>query len=312
MTPAMLLRNLRVIAFRPVFVEITGSIKAALLLSQALYCQQKVGPGVKWHKTYENWKIETGLSRHELDAARELCKGLLPSERKGMPPKTYYWLDLELLASKLSETGFAAGTIFVPSSCPESDAPRYESRSFTSTCTKEEQEHTKKTIADDPTKPGNRDNAIALVRLFDETFKTYKKQRTAKELKKELEAAQGLLASLEASDVIALARCCARDPFAPSRGRASNLQKMLANLETLRSVYVLRAPSVHEQKPTGDIRFSYPGDPLKTYRETITEWNHWLELCKESGQDPFQNGLQPPIPPEDGNWDVPMKRENEL
>jgi len=315
MTPAMLLRNFRVIAFRPVFVEITGSIKAALLLSQALYHQEKAGVGNKWHKTYESWQIETGLTRHELDMARELCKGLLPSERKGMPPKSYYWLNLELLASKLSETGITAGTDSVPSSCPPAGLPRYENRTLTNTSTIDEQGHTKKNTADDPIQPQKRDKAIVLVRDFEQAFPTYKKKRTLKEVQKELQAADALLHSIEASEVIRIAQCCAADTFPPSRGRASNLQTMFANLEKLRSVYPAPssglATSIYSQKPTGQISYKLPGVPLLTYREALANWNIWVAGCKARGADPH-DGVEEPLPPEDGNWDVPMKREGEL
>lgn len=101
------------IAFQRCFVELTGSITGALLLSQAVYWQNrcKTDDGF-WWKTQEQWTAETGMSRHELDSARKACKAFLISDRRGAPAKTWYKVDadqleaaVELQQSSLPDSG---------------------------------------------------------------------------------------------------------------------------------------------------------------------------------------------------------------
>lgn len=94
----------RPIAFQRSFVELTQSITGALLLSQAVYwqlrCKSEDG---FWWKTYEEWGEETGMSRKELDSARKHCADFLISERRGIPAKNFYRVNVEVLQSRLSE-----------------------------------------------------------------------------------------------------------------------------------------------------------------------------------------------------------------
>ena len=61
----------RPIAFHRCFVTLTGSVTAALMLSQALYWQRRCKePEGWWYKTLEEWTEETGLNRRETEAAR--------------------------------------------------------------------------------------------------------------------------------------------------------------------------------------------------------------------------------------------------
>lgn len=95
----------RPIAFHRPFVALAGSITAALMLSQALYWQRRSEGW--WWKTGADWMDETGMTRHELDAARKrlVDLGLLKTELRGMPAKTHYQLDLDRLSSSLLESG---------------------------------------------------------------------------------------------------------------------------------------------------------------------------------------------------------------
>lgn len=83
----------RPIAFHRAYTEITGCVTGALFLSQAVYWQQVVGDGW-WWKTMEDWAKETGMVRKELETARASCSSVIEWERRGVPAKTFYRVDL--------------------------------------------------------------------------------------------------------------------------------------------------------------------------------------------------------------------------
>lgn len=98
----------RPVAYIPALATITGSVKAALLLSQLLYWYGK-GKWGKWtYKTIEELKIETGLSRKEQDTAIGKLKSLniLEVELKGIPRRRFFKISLDviykLISSKLT------------------------------------------------------------------------------------------------------------------------------------------------------------------------------------------------------------------
>jgi hypothetical protein len=101
----------RPIAYHRVFVTLTGSVKAAIMLSQALYWQprakQKDG---WWYKSAEEWEEETGLTRHEQQTARKDCEKYLLSDLRGVPATLYWKVDEEALSTALfdenSKTSF--------------------------------------------------------------------------------------------------------------------------------------------------------------------------------------------------------------
>lgn len=117
----------RPIAYQPVYRRITGSTVAAVMLSQAIYWQQRVPehrpegcPGPDWwHHTRDEWELETGLSRHEQDTAKkQLVKsGVLSVRRAGLPALTYYRVDTAILVKKIEEYHQFAG--LRPSSQPD-------------------------------------------------------------------------------------------------------------------------------------------------------------------------------------------------
>lgn len=86
----------RPIAFHRVFVTLTGSVTAALMLSQAIYWTRRTSDEEGWFwKTQDEWEKETGLTRYEQEAARERLRalGFWKEERKGMPSKLYFRVD---------------------------------------------------------------------------------------------------------------------------------------------------------------------------------------------------------------------------
>jgi len=70
----------RPIAFHRIFVTLTGSVTAALMLSQAVYWSKtgrKKGPWDGWFwKSADEWQEETGLSRREQETARKKLQQL--------------------------------------------------------------------------------------------------------------------------------------------------------------------------------------------------------------------------------------------
>ncbi len=95
---------LRSIAFKPAYVELTKSINAALFLSQAIYWQRK-NTEKYFFKTMKEWKIETGLSEWQQEGARKTLRKMRwwKEEKRGMPAKLFFKVDLQELEKALSE-----------------------------------------------------------------------------------------------------------------------------------------------------------------------------------------------------------------
>ncbi len=95
----------RPIAFHRCFVSLTGSVNAALMLSQALYWQRRNEDGKWWFQTREKWTDETGLTRDEQETARKRLSRLAfwKEELQGIPAKLYFFVDMELLMQLLSD-----------------------------------------------------------------------------------------------------------------------------------------------------------------------------------------------------------------
>lgn len=107
LSPDLLLGLLnRPIAFHRVFVDLTGSVTAALLLSQAMYWQSRLPPARDgwWYKSRDDWQRETGLARREQESARKRLRELniLEEDRAGVPARLWYRIDLRRLAVLLS------------------------------------------------------------------------------------------------------------------------------------------------------------------------------------------------------------------
>lgn len=90
----------RPIAFHRVFVTLTGSVNAAIMLSQAYYWSDKGQDPAGWfYKTMKDWEEETGLSRTEQDNARKklLTTNFWHEDRRGVPAKLFFRVDTEAL-----------------------------------------------------------------------------------------------------------------------------------------------------------------------------------------------------------------------
>lgn len=100
----------RYVAYYPTLASVTGSPKAALMLGHAMYMtrvvmeKQPARAGWFW-KTSAEWKQATGLTVRELETARRtlVTAGVLSEERRGMPAKLWFRVNLDELAKGLCE-----------------------------------------------------------------------------------------------------------------------------------------------------------------------------------------------------------------
>jgi hypothetical protein len=116
------------VAFYPRLADLSASVTAALLLGQCLYWtrgvlrQQPDRNGWFW-KTSSEWRRETGLTRREQDSARRRLRalGLLTEQRRGMPAKRWFRVDLEVLGRQLGRASSGSCDRWV---CNETDLNR--------------------------------------------------------------------------------------------------------------------------------------------------------------------------------------------
>ena len=99
----------RPIVFHRCLAELTGSVTAGLMLSQAVYWTERTGDPDGWFwKTQDDWFEETMLGRKEQETARrrlrEVANGQLWIEQlRGIPAKLFYRIDLGVLERLLTE-----------------------------------------------------------------------------------------------------------------------------------------------------------------------------------------------------------------
>lgn len=96
----------RPIAFHRCLVDLTQNVAGALLLSQAIYWQNRCpSEDGWWFKTAEDWLDETGLHRKEFESARRSCASFLEHERRGIPAKCFYRVKEDEVQTRLSVLG---------------------------------------------------------------------------------------------------------------------------------------------------------------------------------------------------------------
>lgn len=105
----------RPIAFQRPFVDVCGSVTAALMLSQAVYWANRCNThndGKRWfYKSQSEWQSETGLSRYEQEGARKILRGLgiLEEKKQGIPAKLYFSVNFSKLRDALMSSPKDAG-----------------------------------------------------------------------------------------------------------------------------------------------------------------------------------------------------------
>jgi hypothetical protein len=106
----MQLAEERPVAYYPKLVKVTGSVNAAIFLSQLGYWTPKAADPDGWvYKTQAEWETETGLSRWEQETARRQLRerGVLSEIKRGMPARLFFQIDVEALTATWEEA-FAA------------------------------------------------------------------------------------------------------------------------------------------------------------------------------------------------------------
>ena len=98
----MQLAEERPVAYYPKLVKVTGSVNAAILLSQLGYWTPKAADPDGWvYKTQVEWEAETGLTRWEQETARRQLRdrGIVVEVKRGMPARLFFQIDVEALTS---------------------------------------------------------------------------------------------------------------------------------------------------------------------------------------------------------------------
>ena len=92
----------RPIAFQRCLVLLTDNVAGALLLSQAIYWQNRCDSDDGWWwKTGKEWFEETGLKRYEFEAARRSCAKFLKHQLRGVPATSFYRVEIAGLQTSL-------------------------------------------------------------------------------------------------------------------------------------------------------------------------------------------------------------------
>jgi len=95
------------VSFHRCLVTITGSVTAALMLSQAITWTELLTPEANgWFcKSQADWVEETGLSRWEQATARRLLRGysLLEERKCGIPPRLWFRVNQQRLWQALRQ-----------------------------------------------------------------------------------------------------------------------------------------------------------------------------------------------------------------
>ncbi|ADP96446.1 hypothetical protein [Marinobacter adhaerens] len=94
----------RPIAFNRAFVDLGLGMCGAMMLSQSLYWRTRTrNPDGWFYKSQAEWQDETGMTRREQETARRrLTKaGFLQEDRKGVPARLYFRVDIEAVEAAL-------------------------------------------------------------------------------------------------------------------------------------------------------------------------------------------------------------------
>jgi len=89
-----------------VFIEITGDIKSALLLSQCVYWSDRTKRvDGYFYKSSKEWQSEIGLTRHEIEHAREVLEklGFLQTKliKANNAPTVHYSIDMDAVTNSI-------------------------------------------------------------------------------------------------------------------------------------------------------------------------------------------------------------------
>lgn len=117
----------KVIAFHPVYAQITGSLNAGLFLSQALYWTRTPPTPDRdgwFYRTADQWKGDTYLSRKEQASVRKrlVDLGILEEDLRGIPATLWFRLNLDrivdLVISQSDGDIYSSETSLAPKESP--------------------------------------------------------------------------------------------------------------------------------------------------------------------------------------------------
>jgi hypothetical protein len=103
--------NQRPIAVYPIYIKLTGSVTSGLLLSQIMYWYSAVN-GRAFYKSDTEIMEETMLTANELRSAKLRLKSLsfMNMYLKGVPARTHYEIDADLLFSEINKSSLVKST----------------------------------------------------------------------------------------------------------------------------------------------------------------------------------------------------------
>jgi DNA-binding transcriptional regulator GbsR (MarR family) len=135
--------NQRPIAIYPIYIRITGSVNAGLLLSQLMYWYGAVN-GRIFYKSDSEIMEETCLSESELRTAKNKLKSMsfIDIKAKGVPARTHYFINPQELISEIRNFSSAKST-----KLKTRNQQNYNSE-FNETITENTTENTTKTKSD--------------------------------------------------------------------------------------------------------------------------------------------------------------------
>ncbi len=175
MTTLLQRLNQRPIAYYPLYRQLTGSTTGGVLLSQLMYWLSKKD---KIHKTDEEIKSETLLTKKELENAKKLIKKLefIIVTREGIPAKTFYEIDWDKWVTCLTQSGCKDSTKGGNCDTPKGETNNDISKETTTETTTETKKTIKKIIdylnlvADTNFKPATKKTQILIEARFKEGF----------------------------------------------------------------------------------------------------------------------------------------------
>jgi len=98
------LKGQRIIAFQRSYVEVAGSVQAALMLSQAVFWAERAKDPAGWFfMSHRDWLDQIGLTRHEQITARRQLRGtgIWEEAVKGVPATVWYRVRVEVLRERV-------------------------------------------------------------------------------------------------------------------------------------------------------------------------------------------------------------------
>ena len=96
--------NKRPIAYYPAYAQISGSVKAGILLSQIMYWYEAMKED-EFYKSEKDWLEELSMNREEFRNAKKTLEALdlITVEVRGNVRKTYYYPEIDNIISMISK-----------------------------------------------------------------------------------------------------------------------------------------------------------------------------------------------------------------